>query len=228
MSKIKASILIVSVLFVVSCGKEELRSSRDRFTGESYGEAFLLKSSDKSCLNSLSFTNRDQIYFSEYLNGRKSNSSENYVSLKSNQRQIFNYLYKSSKFSFYKKYNSEYKLISSNGYVDSEGEIFSLCPEYAYDKEEGTFESAAASVVGILSRFQNFMAEAKISLPARKLNLYLAPEMNVYSKYPENEEGVKETMINNAFYDSKNSMIAFLPQGVSRKGSEIPYRGIPL
>jgi len=50
----------------------------------------------------------------------------------------------------------------------------------------------------------------------------------VTSLFKDQKTKYREAMINNAYYDSLNFMMVFLPQGVRDKNQEIPYGGVPL
>lgn len=224
---LKSISLILGSVLVSSCGIEKSRTT-DYFTEESYGIALGLESSSFSCRSSLSYTSKDKIYFSQYIDGQNSSGSMNYAELKEGAREIIQSIYKFSRFDFSKTFARDGSVSEYKGRLSDLGVAISLCPEVSYDKEENTFESAAASVVTTLVGFKNYLQKLKLDLPEKKLNLYIAPNVQVTSIFRDQKTKYKEAMINNAYYDSLNFMMVFLPQGVKDKHQDIPYGGIPL
>jgi hypothetical protein len=106
------------------------------------------------------------------------------------------------------------------------GRMFKACGGHDYTKNK-SYQSAAASALYSFSEIEKI----KHLLPASISPVRLRVATTVRNIYETSEDGVlvreEKQLINNAFYNSKDKEIIFVPQGTPDYGF-VPFSGIPM
>ncbi len=111
--------------------------------------------------------------------------------------------------------------------IIDKGTIFNICLGTNYSTEK-SYQSAAASVLYSFNQIESKLLELNINLSAIKLKI--APNMSRVLEYRDGNSVVqdKKSLVNNAYYNSKDQEVVFLPQGTPKATGIIPFSGVPM